>query len=262
MTNIHAAYVSAFAELSNPTKDRTADAGHYSYRYADLATILDHVRPVLAKHELALSQNVTTADDGRLEVWTYLHHSSGDVLTFGPLSGRASASWQDTGSAITYARRYALGAALGIAPEDDDDAATAPAPVKVNASPKITRSKPTAPVVDEWSTPADPFEVNAARAIEEIAAQLGAEPLPGDNLRGPARRSYDNTRRGASEKQRAVIVGKLKANYDHVVDEDTALVQAVSILVEAGDAKPGEVDGWEDLTRRMIDRLFAVGGAR
>lgn len=265
---IHAALVAAFGELTNPPKDRTANAGHYSYKYADLATIIDHVRPILAKHDLAVTQNVTV-EDSRLEVWTYVHHSSGEVLTYGPIVGRPGADWQGLGSAVTYARRYALGAALGLAPEEDDDGVTAPKLKVVEKKPKIERV--TVPVdPDPWQTPppVDPETGEQAtldQAVTAIADKLGGElveTLPGDKLNGPARRRYDNEKRGASDKQKYAIRKKLEAVYPEVVDEDSALVQAVAILCEAGDAQPGEVDGWEDLTRRMIDRLFAVGGGK
>lgn len=133
---ISAAFVAAQAELTNPHKDKTANikAG-FSYRYADLATILDHVRPVLAKHGLAITQDVEDVN-GRLAVQTTILHSDGGSITFGPLIGDAGRDWQGLGSAITYARRYALCAALGIAADDDDDAQTAP-------KAKAPESKPT-----------------------------------------------------------------------------------------------------------------------
>lgn len=155
---INAALVAALGELTNPVKDKIANLGGYSYRYADLATIIDHVRPVLAKHELAVTQNVNT-EDGKLEVWTYIHHASGEVITYGPLAGRAGASWQELGGAVTYARRYALSAALGIAPDEDTDGNTittpplAKAPV-VKEAPKVNYpSEPVHPIDDDpWYT--------------------------------------------------------------------------------------------------------------
>jgi len=121
---LSASLVAAAKELTNPTKARTASMGQYSYSYADLASVLEHVRPVLAKHDLAVTQD-TCIEDGRLCVYTNLRHTSGESLRFGPLSGPMGQTWQQVGSAITYARRYALLAALGIAADDDDDGAGA-----------------------------------------------------------------------------------------------------------------------------------------
>ena len=126
-TKIAAAFVAAQAELTNPPKKSKANTGTYSYTYADLPAIIDHVRPVLAKHGLGISQDVLM-EDGRLLIRTRIIHSSGECMEFGPLAGSVGGEWQKVGSGITYARRYALAAALGIAADEDDDAATAPPP--------------------------------------------------------------------------------------------------------------------------------------
>ena len=124
---VSAAFVAAQAELTNPPKKSKANTGTYSYTYADLPAIIDHVRPVLAKHGLGISQDVLM-EDGRLLIRTRIIHSSGECLEFGPLAGSVGGEWQKVGSGITYARRYALAAALGIAADEDDDAATAAPP--------------------------------------------------------------------------------------------------------------------------------------
>lgn len=121
---IMAALVAAQGELSNPIKAKKANTGTYSYTYADLAGVIDHVKPVLAKHGLGLMQDVQVTE-GRVGITTTLIHSSGESLAFGPLSASAPVDMQKLGSAITYARRYALVAALGIAADEDDDAAAA-----------------------------------------------------------------------------------------------------------------------------------------
>ena len=127
---VSAAFVAAQAELTNPPKKSKANTGTYSYTYADLPAIIDHVRPVLAKHGLGISQDVLM-EDGRLLIRTRIIHSSGECLEFGPLAGSVGGEWRSIGSGITYARRYALAAALGIAADEDDDAATAPPPSSV-----------------------------------------------------------------------------------------------------------------------------------
>ena len=148
---IAAALVAAQADLRNPSKDKTAKTGTYSYRYADLASILDLVRPILAKHGLAVLQDVRM-EEGRLLIFTRLLHSSGESLEFGPLAGSVGSSWQQTGGGITYARRYALQAALGIAAdEEDDDAASAPPPASAKASLKAVKAKKaTVEDIERW----------------------------------------------------------------------------------------------------------------
>jgi hypothetical protein len=117
------ALAAAQAEMTNPTKTKTANAGKYIYRYADLAEVIDHVRPVLGKHGLSFTQ-LTVYGEGRNQLVTRLFHKSGQYLdsTY-PLP--VSAGAQEMGSAITYARRYSLCAILGIAAEADDDGAKA-----------------------------------------------------------------------------------------------------------------------------------------
>jgi hypothetical protein len=130
-----AAFVAAQADLRNPSKDKFANAGKFGYKYTDIASILDLVRPILFKHGLAVSQDVSM-EDNKLLIRTKIIHSSGEMLEFGPLGGSIGETWQTTGSGITYARRYALQAALGIAadiddnpPDRDDDGASASPPV-------------------------------------------------------------------------------------------------------------------------------------
>ena len=52
MPELYTALAKAHTELTNPKKDSKADIGQYSYKYASLGAILDHVRPILAKHGL------------------------------------------------------------------------------------------------------------------------------------------------------------------------------------------------------------------
>lgn len=128
--------LAAFAgDITNPTKDQTANAGQFSYRYTGLDKVLAHVRPVLAKHDLFVTQDVQIDAEGVMLLLTTIHHASGQVLEFGPIRVRAGAQAQQIGSNITYMRRYALVAALGIAADEDLDGASA-APEK-----KATRAR-------------------------------------------------------------------------------------------------------------------------
>lgn len=127
-----AAALAAFqAEVSDPEKTQTAriepkdkSKPAFSYGYADLAGVLQHVRPLLAKNGLSVVQDAVCASD-HVEVTTLLMHSSGQYMTFGPLSMPAGGEPKSWGSAITYARRFALMAALGVAASGDDDAKAA-----------------------------------------------------------------------------------------------------------------------------------------
>ncbi len=124
-----AAFVAAQAEMPEISKARratirTRDGGQYAYSYADLPAILAAVSPVLAKHGLGVAQSVEVVDGG-VAVRTRLYHVGGHVEEFGPLVLPAGEDARAVGSAVTYARRYSLCAALGISADEDDDAATA-----------------------------------------------------------------------------------------------------------------------------------------
>jgi ERF superfamily len=100
---------------------------HFQSRYADLASIWDACRVPLSKNGLAVLQPVS-AEGARVSVRTLLVHASGEwigeTLTITALQNTP----QGIGSAVTYARRYALAAMIGVAPDDDDgNAATRPA---------------------------------------------------------------------------------------------------------------------------------------
>ena len=98
----------------------TKSGASYSYKYADLGDVLETVRPVLNKHGLSIAQSSIT-EDGMIGVVTRIYHTSGHVETFGPLFLPGGGDARSAGSAVTYARRYGLCAALGISPDDDDD---------------------------------------------------------------------------------------------------------------------------------------------
>jgi hypothetical protein len=117
--SLHEDIVAALGELPEIVADETANTGTYSYKYASLAGIMKAVRPVLAKHHLAVSQLVTTGD-GRVTVGTSLVHRSGQTFQSGQLTMPLPNTPQALGSMISYLRRYQLVALLGLAIEDDD----------------------------------------------------------------------------------------------------------------------------------------------
>lgn len=118
---LSAALVSAMADLENVPKSNIAKVGSYSYSYADLGDTLTAVRPVLARHGLGVTQEVS-CDGSTITVVTVIWHASGETYRTPGLTLRAGVTAQETGSAITYARRYSLLPALGLATEDDDGA--------------------------------------------------------------------------------------------------------------------------------------------
>jgi hypothetical protein len=126
------ALAKAQAELVNPEKSLTATMPtgrpgerERTFRYAPLSSGLDIVRKTLGQHEIATIQ--TTAIDqatGLVNLTTVLAHASGEwIASDWPVCPIADmASPQRMGTALTYARRYALFTFVGIAGEDDLDA--------------------------------------------------------------------------------------------------------------------------------------------
>lgn len=122
--NLAAALVAALADLTTVDTDRTADAGSYKYKYADLGDIVKDTRPVLAQHGV-VALTPLGAHGNELAVTVILLHSSGESMEFGPFPFPHGRDAQATGSMVTYHRRYALLAALGMATGDDDAGAAA-----------------------------------------------------------------------------------------------------------------------------------------
>jgi hypothetical protein len=136
---LFAAMAKAFPEIEGATKD--SNNPHFKSKYADLGAVVDAIKPALVKHQLWFRQAFHDAQGG-VAVETLICHASGEEVSCGVLFVPASKQdAQGYGSAITYARRYSLQTAFGVAPEDDDgNAASKPAkprqpPANVNPEP-------------------------------------------------------------------------------------------------------------------------------
>jgi hypothetical protein len=163
IAELSAALVAALGELSDIRKGKEAkvqmkSGGSYGYRYADLADVLQSVRSVMSQHKLAVLQSPVSHDNDTVSIYTTIIHASGQQLTFGPLTLPAGRTAQEQGSAITYGRRYALLACLGLAAEDDDGASAAP---RATRAPQTPRKAPDA-------------RTNAEAEIRTLLAQLPA----------------------------------------------------------------------------------------
>ena len=130
--SLAAALARAQVELINPEKSMVATirpegrgAAEQIFRYAPLSDGLNIIRKTLGQHEIATLQS-TLVDEtaGLIRLKTVLAHSSGEWISSDwpvcPLEDMASP--KRMGAALTYARRYALFALVGIAGEDDLDA--------------------------------------------------------------------------------------------------------------------------------------------
>lgn len=107
----------AQGEMENASK--TATNPHFKSKYADLAEIINTVRPVLAKHGLSVTQ-FPSYDGALAHVETIIAHDSGEWMSGTTSSPVQKADPQGIGSATTYLRRYSLAAVCNLAQEDDD----------------------------------------------------------------------------------------------------------------------------------------------
>ena len=127
---IASALAKAQSELSNPEKSLTATIRSpfprepdRTFRYASLASGLDIVRKSLGQHEIATIQTTSIDQNGQIQLTTLLAHASGEWISSDwPVCSSSETSAHRMGAALSYARRYALFALVGIAGEDDLDA--------------------------------------------------------------------------------------------------------------------------------------------
>jgi hypothetical protein len=154
MKEIAAAFVKAQSNFLPAIK--SSENPFFNSKYADLASCIDAVIGSLNANGIALVQHTSEADKGVIVHTTFLHES-GEIMETGSIFFPAVQNTpQAFGSALTYARRYSLMTACGIAPEDDDGHAgsqpkpqTTQAPTQRPANTLTT--EPTEP--DYWATP-------------------------------------------------------------------------------------------------------------
>jgi hypothetical protein len=141
ITKIAPAVVAAASELGPIGKDAVNPA--FRNKYATLDAIMEQVRPVLARHGLAVLQGVLHPEtvDGVLRsisVETRLLHTSGEWIASSVALPVEKVTSQGIGSATSYGRRYGLSAILGLTADDDDGNAASSRPEARPAPAKAT----------------------------------------------------------------------------------------------------------------------------
>lgn len=159
IASLAASLVAAQADMKAVAKDSVNPA--FRSKFASLDNIVETVRPILAKHGLAVVQgasNPITDEAGALcgfAVETMLVHKSGEWLQNTALMPLSKVDPQGSGSAMTYGRRYSLSALLALATDEDDDANTATTQTVVH---RATASRTAPAPRDEAPHPADEAE--------------------------------------------------------------------------------------------------------
>lgn len=133
IANLAKALALAQPHISNPALD--AVNPHFRSRYATLAAHIAAVRAPLAAQGISVVQSTRIDVLGAVVVVTSLIHSSGEWIS-SDLALPSGGTPQTYGSALTYARRYALAALCGIVGDEDDDANAATPQAKAAAKPE------------------------------------------------------------------------------------------------------------------------------
>lgn len=140
------------AELKPAIKGNTNP--YFKSRYADLQACWDCCREALVKNGLSVVQGSRESNGEIVTVDTRLMHASGQWIESSLTMKPAKADPQGVGSAVTYARRYALSAILGIVADEDDDgnAATHNEPKKaLSVAEKATGAAKVEPLISKES---------------------------------------------------------------------------------------------------------------
>lgn len=146
--SLHSAMALAFAEIDaavNGKENAAFKNGGRVSKYADICSVIDAIKPALVKHSLFFTQCPRPSEHG-VSIETILHHAGGESMSLGLLyvpANRQDA--QGYGSALTYARRYALVTAFGVPVEDDDGNAASRGQERSGTNREVSP----APVIDD-----------------------------------------------------------------------------------------------------------------
>lgn len=210
--------------------DSEADTGQYTYRYLSFEALQTALRPHFEAADVMVVQSSQPCPyPGDIDVRTRFRHKSGGWVEFGLIMPRG-VDGQKAGGIFTYAKRYALGAALNIAIGKDDDARAASPP------------------------PA------AAQDVQAVGKRFKA--LTDEDLRKKATAAFDThqwppiTRAGfqdwnadqlAEAQKLAMRLEKIQAQRDHLAAEEEAPPQQAQMIDEAD----AHLEGSETRAQRL-----------
>ena len=137
----------AQAEMPNPKKNREGQKGYQKYNYATLDTVVDIIKKPLNSRGIFLTQPCEKTDDGTMRVRTVVMHGS-ESLVLDTKPYEYDSDPQEFGKRETYARRYSLLTAFGLAGEDDTDGDTGPAKAAPKPAAKAAQPKKAQQVPD------------------------------------------------------------------------------------------------------------------
>lgn len=130
----------AQAEMPNPKKNREGQKGYQKYNYATLDTVVDIIKKPLNSRGIFLTQPCERTNDGNMRVQTVVMYGT-ERLVLDTKPYEYDSDPQEFGKRETYARRYSLLTAFGLAGEDDTDGDTGPAKAAPKSAPKAAQKK-------------------------------------------------------------------------------------------------------------------------
>ena len=184
----------AKAQLQIEPASKNATNPHFRSHYADLASIWDACRGPLNTNGLSIVQFPCDGDVGRTGLCTMLLHSSGEYISEVVTTRSQKDDPQGLGSALTYLRRYALAAVVGVTATEDDDgnAASTPANARVAAPtqrpyipppvsmPAVNAPAPSKPVSQPVSQPVQ-TATSGTSAVQAIVEYYKVDQGTGKN---------------------------------------------------------------------------------
>ena len=201
-----AALAKAQGIIANPAFD--AINPHFKNRYATLGAHIDAVRGAFPANGLSVVQAIETPERDRVSLTTRILHSSGQWIE-STVSASTGAKVQEIGSTVTYLRRYALAAIVGIVGEEDDDGesdrstrerapaarpAAAPAPRPSGGAASLTARLATPPARDK-----EPTNRIAADAVAPAATETLDAPESSMSTRKVGEKKFRIARLGGVE---------------------------------------------------------------
>ena len=129
-------------ELEQPLKN--ANNPFFKSKYVPLENVVDSITRASSKHGLSFTQFPSSDENGNVTVGTMVMHESGEWIEYDPICLKpVKNDPQAVGSAITYAKRYALSAIFGITSDNDDDGNEATQPGKATSKAVPNKQVPT-----------------------------------------------------------------------------------------------------------------------
>ena len=159
----------AKAQLQIEPASKNATNPHFRSHYADLASIWDACRGPLNTNGLSIVQFPCDGEVGRTGLCTMLLHSSGEYISEVVTTRSQKDDPQGLGSALTYLRRYALAAVVGVTATEDDDGNAASTPANARAAAPAPR-----PYIPP---PVSPPAVNAPSVAHKPVSQPVSQPV-------------------------------------------------------------------------------------